>query len=250
MDVVYVPWGTGSIDEMIACGAEWLGQQLGHRLVLVMAKAVYRNNPLLPELTAGAEVATPNSLLGADWRGGPVLVPWPDEKVLTTVAERLPRRKATGVCVLPWGEDPYTRAWLEAQGATDLLSGQALGPREDLLPPVVMVAMESLCSRVNHANALTGYDRERAIGALVALVRAGYRFEVQALVAWSLGNGFTGREVERLREYATKALAGHRFRLRSLGGWRTDIVAVWEQEARTRGVEVDKPGEFTPRHDW
>ncbi len=97
--------------------------------------------------------------------------------------------------------------------------------------------MEDLSSVSRH----NGLDRNRAVGMLLALVRAGYRFDVNALVACALAHGFTGSAVEDLRDYATKSLAGHQFRLRDFGGWRADIVAVWEQRARERGLVPTEP---------
>ena len=239
MDVVYVPWGTG-IDKMIGYGAAWLHKQSGDKLVLMTAKAVYQHNALLPRLTAGAKVATPSTVWKVDWRGGPVLAPWPSDKVLSTISDNVAER-VTGVCVLPWGEDAYAEAWLAAHNATNLLTGQPQAPRDELLHPVVTMAMEYLTNTVNHANGLAGSDRDRVIGALLALVHAGYRFDVDALIAWALANGFTGSEVERLRDYATKALAGHRFRIRGFGALRADIVAVWERKARERGLDFTEP---------
>jgi hypothetical protein len=96
----------------------------------------------------------------------------------------------------------------------------------------VQVAMDDLNHTVNHANGLVGsFDKKLAIGTLTALVRSGHRFDVDNLCAWALANGFTASEVERLRDYATKALAGHRFRTGGRGPLRNDIVEVWEAKA-------------------
>lgn len=235
MNVVYVPWGKG-IDEMITYGAAWLHEQSGDKLVLLAAKMIYQRNPLLPRLTVGAKVAAPSTLSRLAWRGGPVFAPWPDEKVLSVISDQLGER-VTAVCLLPWGEDPYAQAWLAAHQAVNLINGQTQTPRDDLLSPVVTVAMEGLSSVSRH----NGLDRDRAIGMLLALASAGYRFEVNALVAWALAHGFTGSAAQDLRDYATKSLAGRQFRIREFGGWRADIVAVWEQKARERGLVATEP---------
>jgi hypothetical protein len=44
-------------------------------------------------------------------------------------------------------------------------------------------------------------------------------------------NGFTAREVDCPRDYATKALGGHRFRKSGYGRLRADILQMWEAEA-------------------
>jgi hypothetical protein len=200
--------------------------------VLVHTKQVYGNNPLLPRLTAGAKVAKPNTIWEVKWRGGPVLAPWPTEQVLSTIADRISDR-ATAVCLLEWGEDGYLRAWVRAQGGRSLLTGDPAPGDEDLLPPVVALAMEFLSEAVNHANGLVQtFDKEITIQALQALVRAGHTFDVDNLVAWALAHGFTGSEAQRLRDYATKVLDGHRFRLSGRKMLRDDIVERWEQEAR------------------
>lgn len=90
--------------------------------------------------------------------------------------------------------------------------------------------MEQLSQIVNHANGLAGgFDKEYAVRTLQALVRAGHRFDVDNLVAWALAHSFTGSEAERLRDYATKALQGHHFRLGGRAVLRDDIVGQWEQ---------------------
>ena len=60
---------------------------------------------------------------------------------------------------------------------------------------------------------------------LQALVRVGCTYDVDDLMAWALAHGFTGDEVERLRDYAAKVLRRHQFRL-SRPVLRDDIVEV------------------------
>ena len=235
MDVVYVPWGTG-IDEAVELGAAWLRQQPGDRLVLVTQMQVYRRNELLPRLTAGAKVAKPITMWSARWQSGPVLAPWPDEGVLSTIADS---RRITSVCLLEWGEDAYLRTWVRAHGGADLPTGRPAPGKDELLSPVVTTAMEFLAQAVNHANGLVQvFDKALAVQTLRALIRAGYSYDVDDLVAWAMAHGFTGSELPRLREYATKVLQGHRFRL-GLQVLRDDVVEQWEKEARLRGPERD-----------
>lgn len=230
-DVVYVPWGTG-IDEAIELGARWLRQQPGDRLVLVTQMQVYRRNELLPRLTAGAKVAKPITMWSAGWNGGPVLAPWPDEGVLSRISDDRSGR-ITSVCLLEWGEDAYLRAWVRAHDGADLLTGRP-APGNELLSPVVAVAMEDLSKMVNHANGLVQtFDKELAIQTLQALVRAGHTYDVEDLVAWAMAHGFTGYELPRLRDYAAKVLQGHRFRL-GREVLRDDVVELWEKEAGER----------------
>jgi hypothetical protein len=76
-----------------------------------------------------------------------------------------------------------------------------------------------------------GYDKAYAVRTLQELVFGGHRYEVDALCAWALANGFTQSEVEHLPDYATRALEGRSFRLRESVGPRPGACARWEQEA-------------------
>ena len=97
--------------------------------------------------------------LGRGLAGGPVLAPWPTEEVLPTIADRIADR-TTAMCLLEWGEDEYFRAWVRAQGGTDVVTGDPAPGADELLPPVVTVAMEFLSQTVNHANVLVQrYDK-------------------------------------------------------------------------------------------
>ncbi len=232
-EVVYVP-GNGDINQAVRLGAAWLREHRGDKLVLVPQMQIYRNNELLPQLTAHAKVAKPQTVWQVNWQGGPVLAPWPTDEVLSEISDHIPDR-ITAVCLLEWGEDEYLRAWVRAQNGTNLLTGNAVPGKEELLSPVVTVAMEHLSLVVNHSNGLVQtFDKEYAIQTLQKLARAGYTFEVNNLVAWALAHGFTGREVERLKDYATKVLQGHRFRLTGHPTLAENVVKQWEQEAQQR----------------
>ncbi len=179
-------------------------------------------------------MAKPGTIWQVNWGGGPVLAPWPTDEVLSAISDSISAR-ITAVCLLEWGEDAYLRAWVRAQNGTNLLTGEAVPGEEELLSPVVTVAMTHMSQVVNHANGLVQtFDKEYAIQTLQRLARAGYTFDVDNLVAWALANGFTGREVNRLRDYATKVLQGHRFRLTRRSILVDNIVELWEQEAEQR----------------
>lgn len=231
-NAVYVPWDDVDPDDAVRLGAAWLREQPGQRLVLLHTKGMYSNNRLLPQLTAGAVVERPSSLWNAGWSGGPVLAPWPSEEVLGFIADRLVKR-ATGVCVLPWGNDPFLSAWLTAHGAVNLLTGNADSATADgLLPPVVRVAMEHLSRAVNHNNSLvSSYEKSYAVRTLQELWRSGHRFDIDAICAWALANGFTASEVKYLRQYAQQVQAGRGFRLRETVGPRAGSARHWEDEA-------------------
>ncbi|TQS45097.1 hypothetical protein [Cryptosporangium phraense] len=211
-DLAFVPWADGDVERHVATGAAWLREQLGRPAVFVPQKSNYENNPALERALPGVPVVTGRTWHQADWRGGPLLVCWPTESMLGLLSQRL-GGTVTAACVLEWGDAPYQRAWLAAHHATDLTAGMPLTSYDADLPSVVVVAMRHLASLVNHANGLAGHtDKGLAIETLTTLVRGGHRFDVDQLCAWALAQGFTTSETERLRDYGTKALAGHRFR--------------------------------------
>jgi hypothetical protein len=232
--VFYVPFDGVDPDLAVRAGAAWLDDQAGRPLVLLHAKNMYGNNPLLPRLTRGAMVEKPVSLFGSRWSHGPVLAPWPTVEVLGCISDQL-RGRATAVCVLMWGDDPRQAAWLQANRARHLATNEVFGDAgAQPLSPVVEVAMRFLERHVNHANGLvSSYDRDSAIVVLQRLHHAGYGFDVDELYAWALANGFGHRESGRLREYAQKVKRGHRFRLQQPSILREDIVALWETEAES-----------------
>lgn len=54
LDVVYVPWNGLDPDEAVRLAVEWFHDQPGDRLVLLHAKSMIDNNPLLARLVGGA----------------------------------------------------------------------------------------------------------------------------------------------------------------------------------------------------
>lgn len=232
-NLAFVPWGDGNVTRHVVLGADWLRRQPGRKAVLVPGKRNYEYNEALPRLTAGAVVLTPLNLNRAQWSGGPLLACWPTEQMLGMISDRL-TGQVTGVCVLEWGDAPFQRSWVAAHGGVDLTTGQRFTGRVQL-PPVVLIAMEHLNAMVNHADGLvSSFDKGLAIETLGALVRGGHVYDVDDLCAWALANGFTTSEVGHLRDYATKALIGHRFRDSGYGRLGADIVQAWEAEARNR----------------
>ncbi|MFG2350289.1 hypothetical protein [Streptomyces phaeochromogenes] len=84
--------------------------------------------------------------------------------------------RATVICVLPWGDDPFVHAWLRASRAVSVVDG-AVHPKADvaLLDPVVETAMEEMAGFENHANALaSGPDKAFAVHMLLKLHAADY----------------------------------------------------------------------------
>jgi hypothetical protein len=229
--VAYVPWEGVNPDDAVRVGARWLVAQPGQPLVLMAAKKAYGNNRLLPALTSSARVEAPATAWKAGWGGGPVLAPWPSERVLACLSDEL-ATKVSAVCIIEWGDNEFVSAWLTAHNATNLLTGQE-PESKILLSPVVEVAMRDLSGIVNHNNGLVqDYEKAYAVRTLQELVRAGYGYDVDNLCAWALANGFTEWEVKQLRDYGTRALEGRSFRLRERVGPEKSAAKRWEQEAQ------------------
>lgn len=229
--VVYVPWDGVAPDDAVRVGASWLHDQQGAPLVLMASKGAYNNNPLLPRLTGGAYVEQPLTAWKTDWQGGPVLAPWPNEKVLACLSDDL-APKVSSACIIEWADKEFVSAWLAAHNAVNLATGK-VPESAPLLSPVVEVAMNQLSNAVNHNNGLVQYyEKAYAVRTLQELVRGGYTYDVDNLAAWALANGFTESEVKKLREYGKRALERRSFQLREDVGPRRGDVARWEQEAQ------------------
>ena len=199
--------------------------------MLMAAKKAYSNNPLLPHLTAGVLVEQPLSVWKAGWSGGPVLAPWPNEKVLAALSDDIAER-VSSACIIEWSDKEFVSAWLIAHNAASVMTGQEMESRP-LLSPVVTVAMNHLSTAVNHNNGLVqNYEKAYAVRTLQELVRGGYRYDVDDLCAWALANGFSQDETKRLREYGQRVLDGRSFQLREMVGPRKGDITRWEQEAQ------------------
>ncbi|WP_406485904.1 hypothetical protein [Streptomyces phaeochromogenes] len=227
----YVPWTPEepgwSTDQAGLRGAAWLNEQPGQGLVLVAQKQDYQRHPMAQRVQ-NAVVAKGGSLTG--WYGGPVLAPWPTREIVGYLADGLHHR-ATVICVLPWGDDPLTDAWLRARRAVSVIDS-CVHPKADvaLLDPAVEAAMEELAGHVNHANSLAGgHDKAFAVHTLLKLHAAGYRWDVDQLCGWALGHNFTGTEEDHLRRYATKVLEGSPFRPLPADPFSPGAVARWRK---------------------
>lgn len=232
-EVVFAPWEGLNPDAAVRLAVAWWQQQPGDHLVLFNSKNMLQNNNILAGLVRGARVESYATLRRSPWRGGPVLAPWPSDKVLGALDDDL--APPTAVVIIEWGDrKDYVRAWLASHGARNLHTGEIAGASTDLISPVVEAAMRDLSQQVNHNNGLVqATDKADAVRTLQALVRAGYRYDVDGLTAWAAANGFTTREVESLRDYGQRVLDGRSFRLPHGLGYDLGPAALarWEKAA-------------------
>lgn len=220
-------------DEAMRLGLEWLVSEPGQPLVVLHAKKMATNNRLLAEgiRRHGIRVDSPRASGGRPSAGVAILAPWASEEVLRFIDDEL-SGQATGVCVIGWRQGAHDR-WIAARGAVDLRTGERIGSGVLVSDPVVRLAIDEASETINHNNALVqAEDKAYVVLTLEELVRGGHAFDVDELVAYAMATGWRGEEVRRLEEYATRVLAGRRFRLQSSYGPPPGSCARWEAEAR------------------
>jgi len=173
-------------------------------------------------------VMTPRSRFKTDWRGGPVLAVWADDKMLGEIGDH-PR--TTALCAVQWGDRPL--AWVAATGALNL-DPSAAETTSPLPPidPVVRQGLIQLGHSVNHSNALTGpMDKADAVAFFRLLVDNRLPIEPEALYAHALAEGWPERGAARLREMAVQVAKGGRPRGWNHQRWRAEVVHGWRQAA-------------------
>jgi hypothetical protein len=217
-------------EEALKLGLGWLLAQPPTPLIVLSAKNMLGNNRLLAQTVQRyrIQVAAPPRMFEAHWTGGSILAPWASERALLAIDEELNNIQA--VCVIGWSKDHHD-TWIAGHHARDLRD-PAASPVEPTLDPVVVVAMTHASRAVNHNNALVQEeDKAYVVRTLQELVRAGYRYDVEQLVAWAIANGWYPAEIPRLRDYATRVRNGGTFRLRDTYGPQRGAATEWAREA-------------------
>lgn len=215
-------------DTAEALAAEWLGQQLGGRLIRVDQVTPYRDSAMLA--AAGQVTLTgARSSHGPTWHGGAVLLPWPTPELLNDIAHDGDR--VTAVCVLDNG-DGFVQAWLRAHQAMHLVTEEPLQSGVDGLSSIVRVALDDIARPGKLADFIGHLDRGRAISGLQLLHRAGYAFTPEQIAEYVLTEGCRTGFALGLYEYAGQVLKGHKFRLdRPI--FDRQVLRLWEQKAET-----------------
>jgi hypothetical protein len=173
-------------------------------LIVAPGRANVDHNSLLSEFVkrTGVTVATWRSRL-RDWHGGPVLAAWPTREKLGEIADD-PRTAA--LCVVPWVKGEVD-AWAAAESPE--LLGRAAVNSSAALDPVVVEGLKTLTAMGEHGNNLAGsLDHRDAVAVLRTLKDGGYRLSPDLIYSWAIGNEWSARGAERLRELAAKFEAG------------------------------------------
>lgn len=155
---------------------------------------------------------------------GPVLMAWADMDDIGKVVRYSQGIRA--LCVVTWNEDRI-RPWVTATRPDVLGDGSAWKDlSSDLeLDPVVVEALKGLTLTVNHNNTISaGFEKDQVVGVLLALRDAGIAMDGEAMQGWTLANGWSGKNPERLAQYVRDINAGKRPRSRS--AIRADYVDV------------------------
>ena len=224
-------------DRAIEIGISWLAEQPGEPLILLHAKKMLDNNRLLGQLAQQHRIRyeAPQTIRrSSPWSGGAILAPWASGDVIRCIDDDLAYH-VSAVCIIGWRPDDRNHAaWVAARNALDLASGDALGPRSELIisDPVVRIALDHAESFVNHNNALVqAEDKAYLVRTLQELVRCGHRFDVEEVATYAMATGWSGEEVKRIRDYGRRVLDGRSFRLASTIGPNRGDCNHWESEA-------------------
>jgi hypothetical protein len=144
------------------------------------------------------------------------------------------------LCVITWNEHRI-RPWVTATNPDILGDGspwEALSPDLEL-DPVVVEALKSLTLTVNHNNTISaGFEKDQVVGVLLALRDARIPMNADAMQGWTLANGWSGKNPERLAQYVRDICSGKRPRTRS--GIRADYVDVLRARAESRDEQDDE----------
>ncbi|MFL5781068.1 MAG: hypothetical protein ACJ760_07145 [Thermoleophilaceae bacterium] len=172
-------------------------------------------------------VAYTDRTLPFDLDGVPVLAVWVDDKQL----RKIDGLSAAAICAIPWTSDGITE-WTANWNPTDLRTGEAGGPEQTVLNPVVVAGLTSLTDRVNLSTGL-GHpsDKDSAIGLFKLLTGAGEDYDPNQIRAWAVQHGWEPDDAAELAELSGKIRAGRTVRGTGRQMWRDDIVELWREES-------------------
>lgn len=219
-------------DESLIRAIQWVLQQAkssgGTPLLYAPGKQNISYREPISAFAKRYPVMTPRTRWATDWRGGPVLAVWADDKMLGEIGDNT---RTTALCAVQWGDRPL--AWVAATGAVNL-DPTAAATAASLPPidPVVRQGLMQLGHAVNHANALSGsMDRADAVSFFRLLIDNRLPVQPDALYAHALADGWPERGAARLREMATQVAKGGRPQGWNQQRWRPEVVDDWRQAA-------------------
>lgn len=147
---------------------------------------------------------------------GPVLMAWADMDDIGKLVQ-FSGSHIRGLCVITWAPDRI-RPWVTATNPTILGDGSDWEEATPELDPVVVEAMKSMTLVINHNNTISaGFEKDQVVGTLLALHKARFRLDPDAMQGWALAHGWSGKNPQRLADYVKDINAGKRPRARLVG---------------------------------
>jgi hypothetical protein len=220
-------------DKGVDAAIDWCRQQMENGDTLTVwtsLKSNLRNCPQLERfVNRHSNVEHITSRGGAFLRGrGPVLMAWAGmDDIGELVQYGGPRIRA--LCVITWNEEAI-RPWVSAAQPAVLGDSSAWENRTLELEPVVVEAMKSLTLTINHNNTISaGFEKDTVVSTLLALHDARIPMDGEAMQAWALTHGWSGKNPQRLAKYVQDINAGKR--PRSSRVLRADYIGHLRQRA-------------------
>jgi len=215
------PTAVASYDaEGVAAAIDWSCEHLGDGDTLTVwthLKSNLRNSTELERLVtrhSNVEHVTGRGG-GSLHRPGPVLMAWPDMDDIGKLVS-YGSSSIRSLCVITWNEERL-RPWVTAVQPDILGDGSAWEDLTPALDPVVVEALKSLTSTINHNNTISaGFEKDQVVGILLALRDARIPMDADAMQGWALAHGWSGKNPDRLAKYVRDINAGKRPQARSV----------------------------------
>ncbi|WP_306211078.1 hypothetical protein [Actinoplanes sp. RD1] len=204
-------------DEGISAAIAWCRKHMqeGDTLtVWTSQKSNLRNCPQLEQLVnRDSNVRRTSARGGAHVHGhGPVLMAWADMDDISELVHSA-RHRIRALCVITYNEDKL-RPWVLAAHPTILGDGSAWEDSTPGLDPLVVEALKDMTKGVTYNTiAARGHEKNVVVGALLALHDAGVSLNGDAMQAWALTHGWSGKNPQHLRDYVSAINNGKRPRI-------------------------------------
>lgn len=216
----------GQYDEAIESALRWVRNQdpTGSILVSVASKRALEASDLLVYLNKKNKVTfdTRNRSPRRAWKGPVVGV-----AVNSADLYSVPFQGATAACLTPWGvqyDAPRNievstglRPWVigtQAVGVEGPIRWSDLKESDHVFTKEESDLLDSGTCFLNFANSLSsGYEKRDLVRTLQDLKKQSGSIDLKAIEAWAWSQGWAGRHITVLREFAEKVNKGKRMRL-------------------------------------
>ena len=215
-------------DQLAIAWAETMRAKLGGETLLYRPRkdALKYDHPHLDSYLRRSGVFDASWKVASNgWRGGPVIVAWPDVEHLGEIGDS---SRATSLCVIPWGDE--ADPWLRGVAAKPI-GDSSIGP---LNPPAitdraVANAMNGISQINSVKQGLFGRERDVVVSAFLRLHDSGHSCDANQLYAWAIAYGWSGRAAFDLKQVTSEIHAGKRLRVKH-EPFRADILEIWEKD--------------------